>query len=88
MNNLDNIERFNADLKQGLTEEQVLLRKKQKLVNKSKKAYGKSYLDIIISNLFSFFNVLLYAIAIVMIIFKLYMQSCSRLPFPLPWPAT
>ena len=72
MNNLDNIERFNADLKQGLTEEQVLLRKKQKLVNKSKKAYGKSYLDIIISNLFSFFNVLLYAIAIVMIIFKLY----------------
>ena len=72
MSNLENIERFNADLKQGLSEEQVQLRKKQKLVNKSKKAYGKSYLDIIISNLFSFFNILLYAIAVVMLIFKLY----------------
>ena len=72
MSNLDNIERFNPDLKQGLTDEQVLLRRKQKLVNKSKKAYGKSYLDIIVTNLFSFFNVLLYAIAILMLVFKLY----------------
>ena len=42
MANKENIERFNADLNQGLSEEQVLLRKKQKLVNKSKKAFGKS----------------------------------------------
>ena len=67
-----NVERYNPDLKQGLTDEQVSKRKKQKLFNKSKKAYGKSYLEIIVSNLFSFFNVLLYAIAVVMIIFKLY----------------
>ena len=66
------VERYNPDLKQGLTDEQVSKRKKQKLFNKSKKAYGKSYLEIIVSNLFSFFNVLLYAIAVVMIIFKLY----------------
>ena len=66
MSKLENIERYNPDLKQGLSDEQVQLRKKQKLVNKSKKAYGKSYLDIIISNLFSFFNILLYAIAVVM----------------------
>ena len=72
MNSNTDIERYNPDLKQGLTDEQVSLRKKQKLVNKSKKAYGKSYLDIIVSNLFSFFNVLLYVIAVVMIIFKLY----------------
>ena len=72
MSKLENIERYNPDLKQGLSDEQVQLRKKQKLVNKSKKAYGKSYLDIIISNLFSFFNILLYAIAVVMLIFKLY----------------
>ena len=69
MTNKDNIERFNADLNQGLSDEQVLLRKKQKLVNKSKKAFGKSYTEIIISNLFSFFNVLLYIIAGVMIYF-------------------
>ena len=69
MANKENIERFNTTINQGLSDEQVLLRKKQKLVNKSKKAFGKSYTEIIISNLFSFFNVLLYAIAGVMIYF-------------------
>ena len=69
MANKEIIERFNADLNQGLSDEQVLLRKKQKLVNKSKKAFGKSYTEIIISNVFSFFNVLLYVIAGVMIYF-------------------
>lgn len=72
MNKAYNIEQYNASLKQGLSSEQVQIRKKQKLVNKSKKAFGKSYLEIIVSNLFSFFNVLLYVIAIVMLIFKLY----------------
>ena len=66
------IERINADIDQGLTSEQVDLRIKQKLVNKSKKAFGKTYTEIIISNLFSFFNVLLYIIAGVMLYFKLY----------------
>ena len=69
MNNKENIERFNPSLGQGLSYEQVELRKRQKLVNKSKKAYGKSYAEIIISNLFSFFNILLYIIAGVMIYF-------------------
>ena len=67
----DNIERFNADIKSGLSNEQVELRKKQKLLNRSKKAFGKSYTEIIISNLFSFFNVLLYIIAGVMIYFAI-----------------
>ena len=72
MQNENNIERFNVDLKQGLSDEQVLLRKNQKLVNKSKQAYGKSYTEIIISNLFSFFNVTLYVIAGVMAYFQLF----------------
>ena len=71
MNINNNIERFNADLNQGLSSEQVSLRKKQKLINKSKKAFGKSYTEIIISNVFSFFNVLLYIIAGVMIYFAI-----------------
>lgn len=66
------IERFNVDINEGLSDEQVLLRKKQKLFNKSKQAFGKSYAEIIISNVFSFFNVLLYVIAGVMLYFKLY----------------
>ena len=69
MNIKENIERFNVDINQGLSNEQVELRKKQKLFNRSRKAYGKSYAEIIISNLFSFFNVLLYIIAGVMIYF-------------------
>ena len=67
----NSIERFNVDLKQGLSDEQVLLRKNQKLVNKSKQAYGKSYTEIIISNLFSFFNN-------IYIIFNIDKTSCKN----------
>ena len=62
-----NIERFNPSVDQGLSFGQVEERKKAKLVNKSKKAFGKSYTEIIVSNLFSFFNVVLYLIAGVLI---------------------
>ena len=62
-----NIERFNPSIDQGLSFGQVEERKKAKLVNKSKKAFGKSYTEIIVSNLFSFFNVVLYLIAGVLI---------------------
>ena len=71
MNIKENIERFNTDFDQGLSNEQVELRKKQKLLNRSKKAYGKSYAEIIISNLFNFYNVLLYIIAGVMVYFAI-----------------
>ena len=71
MNIKENIERFNTSIDQGLSNEQVVLRKKQKLLNRSKKAFGKSYTEIIISNVFSFFNVLLYVIAGVMIYFSI-----------------
>ena len=72
MDNENNYERFNASINQGLTNEQVELRVKQKLVNKSQQAFGKTYTEIIVSNVFSFFNVLLYVIAGVMIYFRLF----------------
>ena len=72
MDNENNYERFNASIDQGLTNEQVELRVKQKLVNKSQQAFGKTYTEIIVSNVFSFFNVLLYVIAGVMICFRLF----------------
>ena len=75
MSNYENIERFNPDIKEGLSTEQVELRKKQKLLNRSKKAFGKSYTEIIVSNVFSFFNVLLYIIAGVMIYFAITMNA-------------
>ena len=72
MDNENNYERFNASIDQGLTNEQVELRVKQKHVNKSQQAFGKTYTEIIVSNVFSFFNVLLYVIAGVMIYFRLF----------------
>ena len=72
MDNENNYERFNASIDQGLTNEQAELRVKQKLVNKSQQAFGKTYTEIIVSNVFSFFNVLLYVIAGVMICFRLF----------------
>ena len=57
------IERVEPFYQQGLTESQVKERVEQKLVNTTKSAYGKSYKEIVVSNLFSFFNVLLYIIA-------------------------
>ena len=65
----NNFTYFDVDTHKGLNDEQVAQRKKEKLVNKSKQAVGKSYLEIIISNVFSFFNVTLYIIAGVMIYF-------------------
>ena len=72
MDNENNYERFAATVDQGLTSEQVELRVKQKLVNKSQQAFGKTYTEIIVSNVFSFFNVLLYVIAGIMIYFRLF----------------
>lgn len=62
-----NIERFEPEINKGLSYGQVEERRKARLVNKSRKAYGKSYAEIIISNLFSFFNIVLYVIAGVLI---------------------
>ena len=61
------IERYNPEIEKGLSLEQVEERKKARLVNKSKKAFGKTYTQIIVSNLFSFFNIVLYLIAGVLI---------------------
>ena len=47
----ENIERYNAPLDKGLTSEQVEIRKKQKLYNKTTKQTTKTYLEIIKSNL-------------------------------------
>ena len=51
----------------GLSTEEVNKRKEQKLVNKTNLTVGKSYLRIFADNLLSFFNVLLYVIAGLMV---------------------
>lgn len=55
------------DPKFGLFDDQVNQRKNLNLTNKSKVKVGKSYLQIIFTDLFSFFNILLFFIAGLMI---------------------
>ncbi len=55
--------RFNPTPQSGLTTTQVNERIKEGLINKTKHAVGKSYTEIIFNNVFSFFNVLLFVIA-------------------------
>ena len=70
----NDIERFNPDFKQGLSKEQVSLRKQQKLTNKKSFSFGKSYLDILLSNALNLFNLLLFAIIGVLVCFRLYVS--------------
>ena len=61
------VERYlDVDITQGLSDEQVETRKSQGLVNKTNDVRGKSILGIILSNVFTFFNMLYVVIAIVL----------------------
>lgn len=61
------VERFNPDIKLGLSDEQVKTRIEQKLTNKTKMVVGKSYAEIIFNDVFNLFNILLFSIAALMI---------------------
>ncbi|MDY5322347.1 MAG: HAD-IC family P-type ATPase [Candidatus Enterosoma sp.] len=71
----DDIQRFQPEIKDGLTEEQVNLRMEQGLDNKEKKESGKTTWQIIRDNVFTFFNMLLLAIGILLIVFGQYTQT-------------
>ena len=64
-----NIERYDADINTGLTEEQILKRHEQQLVNKTSKGSNKSIFSIFCHNIFTFFN------AIYIIIFILLLSA-------------
>lgn len=66
------VKRYDTLVTDGLSLKQVQERIDDQLVNKTKLVIGKSYFEIIMTNLFSFFNILLYIIAILMIIAKMY----------------
>ena len=68
------ITRYNPNYSTGLNEEQIQERKLHKLNNKTKLTVGKSYTEIIFTNVLSFFNITLFVIAGVMIAWGLYMN--------------
>ncbi len=61
-----------VDPDKGLTLEEVLDRKNNHLTNYVKKTAGKSYKEIFLKNIVSFFNILLLIIAVLLIIGKKY----------------
>ena len=56
-------ERYNPEFKTGLSHKQVEQRKLSGFVNKTKVVVGKTVWEILRSNVFTFFNILLFAIA-------------------------
>lgn len=68
------IERFNASINQGLTNQQVKLRQEQKLVNNTKQKTSKSYFNIFFENIFTFFNMLWLVIFVALIWVKSYIN--------------
>ena len=67
MKNEERIERILPPLSKGLSKEQVEERKKLGLVNKTKVVVGKTYFEIILTDVFSLFNILLFVVAGLMI---------------------
>lgn len=67
---INSVERFSPAKKEGLNSEQVALRIEQGLSNGVNKKKSKSVLNIICSNLFTFFNVFYFVIAAVLIVFE------------------
>lgn len=59
--------RYNPPFNYGLNEEQVQSRIDTKLVNKSSKKGGKTYLGIIVKNFITFFNIIYFLIALLLI---------------------
>ncbi|HQB80410.1 MAG TPA: cation-transporting P-type ATPase, partial [Bacilli bacterium] len=70
--NEEDIVRFDVDLKVGLTDEQVTQREKEGLANKPDAQAGKSVAMIFVTNIFTFFNMLFFGIAIVLIVIEEY----------------
>ena len=67
MKNEEKITRVTPSLDNGLSTEQVNERKNLGLINKTKVVVGKTYFEIIMTDVFSFFNILLFVITGLMI---------------------
>ncbi len=69
---IEEAQNFEVNTQQGLSKEQVEIRKKEGLWNSVPKKVTKSYAAIIFGNLFNYFNILLVLIAILLGIAELY----------------
>ena len=65
---IKDVKRFDPDFQNGLSEEIVAQRKEQGLVNTTTSPTNKSYLQIILGNIFTFFNILMFVIAALLLL--------------------
>ena len=72
-------EHFPLDVENGLTSVQVLDREQNNLINKTGKHVSKSYFKIVYENVVNFWNLLLFAIAALMIVAKISITSFAFL---------
>ena len=66
---MTDVERYYPTLEQGLSDEQVRKRFSEGLFNYTSQKGGKSYLSIFLSNIFTFFNMLMITVAVALIVF-------------------
>lgn len=76
---LSDVGHFSPDKDEGLTLDQVALRQEQGFVNVDNTRRGKSVLGIVLSNLFTFFNVVYIVITVILCVSGL-ADQCSYLP--------
>ena len=57
------VERFNPSIESGLSNEQVALRTASNLINKTKRKTNQTTLSLILRNVFSLLNIVLFIIA-------------------------
>ncbi len=75
------VDRFYPDAEQGLSNEQVGIRIAQGLNNESKSSKGLSYGSIFFHNIFTFFNMLTFAVFILILVFIKDVSELSKLFF-------
>lgn len=76
---LTGVGRFSPNKDEGLTSDQVALRNEQGFVNVDNSRKGKSILGIVLSNIFTFFNVVYMVITVILCVSGLASQ-CTYLP--------
>lgn len=69
------VKRYNPDYDKGLTKQEVLDRVSAGFINKAKVKTNRNYFQIIVKNVFTFFNILLISIGAILIYFGLW-TSC------------
>ena len=73
----DGFDHINANLNDGLDDEQVILRIQEGFVNEVEDANSKSVLQICFEKIFTAFNLICFAIAIIIVVFSIIVKTLS-----------